>query len=239
MRPPSHKNCSNHRRPRFTISQKQTSGTIRNFCLEFSQANDVIAKTPGISNGGEAIFSGDRREEASLKLLHSGDGLVLEKTHDYTTIPRLSFRRIGVADLFALSHFARRKHSGEWGLTLLKQDICHILSPVLAEFLVQRSITGGGGVALYFNHVAFDCLGFIHERHQLSSIFWIDVDLAVVKVHRYFIQDVVIVQLAEACDGGIDSRLIFCDLCRLLLQGLSLRVQLSLLFFQIRLVLLS
>src|SRR5277367_3643271 len=79
MRPPSHKNCSNNRRPRFTISQKQTSGTIRNFCLEFSQANDVIAKTPGISNGGEAIFSGDRREEASLKLLHSGDGLVLER----------------------------------------------------------------------------------------------------------------------------------------------------------------
>src|SRR5271170_3831620 len=235
MRPPSHKHCSNHRRPRFTISQKQTSGTIRNFCLEFSQANDVIAKTPGISNGGEAIFSGDRREEASLKLLHSGDGLVLEKTHDYTTIPRLSFRRIGVADLFALSHRARRKHSGEWGLTLLKQNICHIASTALAEFLVRCGITGRGGVALYFDHVAIDSLGLLRQRYQLRSIFWINFDLAVGKVNRYFIQDVVIVQLAEACDGSIDirlicrdSRLICCDLCLLLLQGLFLRVQLRL-----------
>src|SRR5580698_5554197 len=173
---------------------------------------------------------GDRRER---QVVNSYTPAIALFCRTRTTTRRFSASPAG---LFALSHCARRKHSGEWGLTLLKQDICHIISTVLAEFLVQGSITGGRGVAFYFNHVTFDRLGFLHQRHQLSSIFWPDLDLAIVKVHNYFIHDVVIVQLAEPRDGSFDSCLIFCDLCLLLLQGLSLSVQLRLLLFQLHLL---
>ena len=68
--------------------------------------------------------------------LHSGDSFVLQNSHHYATVFRLSFRRLIVADLVAFSHRTWSQHSGQGNLALLKQDVGHCVGTVFAELLI-------------------------------------------------------------------------------------------------------
>src|ERR1700745_1156930 len=79
----------------------------------------------------------------SRKFLYSGDGLVLQNTYHDATILCLSFRRLVVADLVALSHCTRCQHSGEGNVALLKQDSCDGIRAGLIVLLVQGAPAAG------------------------------------------------------------------------------------------------
>ena len=65
-------------------------------------------------------------------LLNSGNGFVLQDTHDHTTILGLSFRGSVFAHLVAFSHCTGCQHSGQRNMSFLNKNIDHLVGPVFA-----------------------------------------------------------------------------------------------------------
>jgi hypothetical protein len=86
-----------------------------------------------VSQAGHRVWSVPHlksRIPSDTTVLYSCHSLVLQNAHDDATVLRLS--RFVFADLMALAHRGRSKHSSERKVALLKQDICYIVGAVLA-----------------------------------------------------------------------------------------------------------
>ena len=168
-------------------------------------------------------------------VLCSGDGLVLQDAYHYAAI--LGLDRGGLirsADLAALAHRAGRQHIGQRDVPLLQQNARDAIGPVFTQPLVQSGVTGGRGVSFDLDHVAIDSLGLFRERDQRLVVLGIDVGLAVGEQDSDFVDDVVVVELAESSRILSDGGLVGGDLLLLFGQRRVLRREFSGMLFQLR-----
>ncbi|MGA9999428.1 MAG: hypothetical protein WBQ04_04850 [Candidatus Acidiferrales bacterium] len=77
-----------------------------------------------------------KRRSLRNNVSYSSDTFVLQNTHYDPSILRLSFRRLVVADLMALSHRTWGQHPREGNVSLLNQNIGNSIGAVFAELLV-------------------------------------------------------------------------------------------------------
>ena len=101
-------------------------------------------------------------------------------------------------------------------MALLKQDIRNDVGAILTKLLVKGHAADGRGVTFHLDHVAVDGLGFLRQRQQLGDVLRFDFYLAIAEIDRRFVKDIVIVQLAETRDSGVNSRLVGSDFFLLL-----------------------
>src|SRR6516165_8552146 len=160
------------------------------------------------------------------------DSFVQQRPNHDTTILSLTLLGLVVTDLAALTHGSGSQHVGQRNMPLLHQDVGDVVSPVLAELLVQGGAAYSGGVTFYLNVIAVVRHSLLRQCHQRFNVLRIDLRLAVSKQDGHLVEDVVIVELAEAGTVRGDSCLIRRDLLLLLVEGLLLRLQGCVLLFQ-------
>lgn len=51
-------------------------------------------------------------------------------------------------------------------MSLLKQDLSHVVGAIFTKLLVQFGATDRGGVAFYFDHIPLDLLGFTAKANS-------------------------------------------------------------------------
>ena len=160
--------------------------------------------------------------------LGAGDALVEECANHDATVLRLSFGGLVAADLAALAHGSRGQHVGQGNVTLLQQDIGDVVGTLFAELLVQS-----GTARLQRRSPSPGCcsrcsvMAFCANASKWGIVLGIDLHLPVGEEDGNFVEDVVVVKLAEARAVGGDLGLVGGDLLLLLVDG-------SLLFFQSR-----
>jgi len=105
---------------------------------------------------------------ASVRTFQSGDPFVLQDSHHHSPILRLPFQKSGDA-----------------------------IGAILADLLIQGYTADRSGLSNHLDVVVFDPLGFPRQFQKLSLIRRIDSDIAVPEMHRYLVEDIVIIQLAK------------------------------------------
>lgn len=131
----------------------------------------------------------------------SSYGLVLQDAYHHAMVLRLSFGCFIVTQLLSLAQCTRRKHSREGNVSLLNQDIGHVIRALLGELLVQNNTAGPRVVSYSLDQITVDGLGLPSQRQQLGLVLRVNLNFATAEQHYDFIPNEIGVELVEF--GGV------------------------------------